>query len=411
MFSQCTWREVLVLLLGFGALCSGRAAGLVCKESYLVSSCKVEHFEYQPGDLKESWQNGLHLSSTYQSEISEDSNLTFGFGGGTLQLGRTPASRLWDRDGACTRQQVLFFLPRNYQNVFHFISDQLMPYAWALRAHSMDAISTQLVALDGARYHSHRVQQFQTLSDAWVDLTGSVPIDFEEHLDEPLCGQEAIFARANFLMEYGSEQPLESIRQLRPDYSWFSTWLLAKLNLHWSPQGSQTRVTLIDRSHSGYRRLLNSSTLIQWLSDRSLHVSLAHMEVLSFTEQVSLMTRTDVLFTPHGAAESLLSFLPPWAVVVELRSYGFGTMNLDFYHGYCNLARLASRTFIAWHDSVRTDRPADFSGFTDWKDLDLTLGTQEAVQLLEQTEKLLLVPPDQRNHDICIAYNSPAEAA
>ena len=72
--------------------------------------------------------------------------------------------------------------------------------------------------------------------------------------------------------------------------------------------------------------------------------------------QVRIVARSDVLFAMHGAAQTHLLLLPPWGVSVELFALGHGSdersetagedARMSFYYGYCNWARLASRTHI-----------------------------------------------------------------
>ncbi len=55
------------------------------------------------------------------------------------------------------------------------------------------------------------------------------------------------------------------------------------------------------------------------------------------------------MIAAHGSAASMMVFLPPQAVVVEVKAYKHGLAQ-DFTHGHCNLARATDTSLLVWHN-------------------------------------------------------------
>ncbi len=381
--------------------------GVVCHSS-ILKTCRVENFQYVPGDLRH-WRDsdGLSLNSTYWSNDPEESNHTFSFNSGTVQLSRR--ARIHSEE-CFSKGPPLVFMYRMSVNAYHFVADQLATYAWALRDYGLDMDRTQLVALNGHVYQDNSKTKtlFHSISNSWRIFSGTEPVDWEQQLDRPLCAKVAFFTEPVFGEWWSGLRPQDSVASLRKDFDWFIQWVLRKLDLQYSPKGSVPRVTVVDRSGSGYRRLENNAEVVQYLASRGWAVTVVQIEKLNFEEQVSLMTKTDVLLAAHGAALVNIFFLPPWAVAVELCPYGFGAKNYLFYPGFCNLARTSERSLIKWHDQVERERPPDYSGDQEWKDLDIYLTEADQQMLFENVTALLKIPAPMRNFDECIMLNAPA---
>ena len=374
----------------------------------VVKACQLGNFSYRPGDLKRHWRGGLILESRFHSEGDGIDKYEFGFAYGQVQLQRQDMTS-WPE--VCrTEHELLVIIHRNFKNIFHWLMDQVFPYALSLREFNLTDTHPKLVVLDSKWFHPHRAAVFENLSDMWVNITGQDLIDWEDDLDKPLCAKTALFVQLGrrFELELNFEQSLNTVQQLRPSYAWFSNWLQAKLQIATPIKRNGTRVLLIDRSRAGYRRLLRSAHVIEALVNRGWEVSLIHLEDLAFHQQVTEVANADVLIAPHGAALTNLIFMPPWGVIVELRPHGFGSKTTDFWQVYGNLARAASKSYIAWHDPIDKGRPVDYKGLTDFKDFDVAINQESLSAILDVVEGLLRTPTTQRNVDFSINMNAPA---
>lgn len=57
------------------------------------------------------------------------------------------------------------------------------------------------------------------------------------------------------------------------------------------------------------------------------------------------------MIAAHGSAVSMMVFLAPHAVMVEVKAYRHG-LTQDFTHGHCNLARARATdtSLLVWHN-------------------------------------------------------------
>ena len=377
----------------------------------VVKACQLGNFSYRPGDLKRDWRAGLILESSFHSEDDGIDKYEFGFAYGQVQVRRQDVTS-WPE--VCqSEHELLVIIHRNFKNIFHWLMDQVFPYALSLRDYNLTSAHPKLVVLDSKWFHPHRAAVFENLSDMWVKITGQDLIDWEDNLDKPLCAKTAYFVQLGrrFELELNLEQNLNTIQQLRPSYAWFSNWLKAKLQIATPTRRNGTRALLIDRSRADYRRLLHSAHVMEALVNRGWDVSLIHFEELNFHQQVTEASNADVLIAPHGAALTNLIFMPSWGVIVELRPHGFGSKTTDFWQVYGNLARAATKSYIAWHDPIDKGRPHDYKGITDFKDFDVAINKESLSAILDVVEGLLETPMTQRNVDFSINMNAPASTA
>ena len=375
----------------------------------VVKACKLDNFSYQPGDMKQDWHSGLLLQGKFHSQSDGIDKIDFSFANGKVEAQRQDID-MWP-EGCETTHELVFIIQRNFKNIFHWLIDQVLPYALTLKEFSLQKSQPKLFVLDSTEFHGHRAAVFENLDSVWSEISGQDVLDWETEIDRPFCAKVALFGQPgrNFQFEMHVEQSLRTIQDLRPSYSWFSDWVKHKFNVSTS-HGllKEPRVVLIDRARSGYRRLLQSENVLEALVARGWSASLAHFEELSFHEQLKLIANADVLIAPHGAALTHLIFMPPWAVVVELRPHGFGSQTTDFWQGYGNLARAATRSHIAWHDPIDKHKPKDYAGIVDYKDFDIAIGREALSSILDVVHDVLMTPLMQRNFDQSRSLNSPA---
>jgi hypothetical protein len=86
---------------------------------------------------------------------------------------------------------------------------------------------------------------------------------------------------------------------------------------------SAPRITILNRRKK--RRILNVGALQARLSmpPQPPPPTVRYFENSTFREQVSVMARTDILVSPHGAQLVSLPFLPPCAVILEVLPTGY----------------------------------------------------------------------------------------
>ncbi len=380
----------------------------LCREG-LVKTCKLTNYSYQLGDLKQTWNTDLALESSFFSDSDGVDKIEFCFLNGKVALHRENLA-LWPE--LCGMEhEVVVVLYRNFKNIFHLLMDQLLPYALALREFGLQDIQTKLIVMDSPNFHGHRADVFEMLDHVWSDITGHDPIDWENVLEESFCAKQILFVQPGrrFKFETNFVQDLQTVQELRPAFLWFSAWVKTRLGVENAHAKRGTCAILLDRSRAGYRRLLHSASVMQALQDREWNASLLHFEDLTFSEQVQALASADVLIAPHGAAMANLMFMPPWAVVVELRPHGFGNRSVDFWQGYGNLARAARRSYIAWHDPFHMATPSDHKGYVDFKDSDVAIGQESLASILDVVVSLLDMPLTHRNFDETIDMNVPTD--
>jgi capsular polysaccharide biosynthesis protein len=105
--------------------------------------------------------------------------------------------------------------------------------------------------------------------------------------------------------------------------SCFRPWMLDFLRekflpKNWREMQPSGRRLYISRGRAGYRRVLNESEVVSFLTERGFEV--AAMETMSVPEQAAVMAACDVVIGPHGGGMSNLVFCTPGTKVVEIYS-------------------------------------------------------------------------------------------
>ena len=115
----------------------------------------------------------------------------------------------------------------------------------------------------------------------------------------------------------------------------------------------QLHITLVNRT--GNRRSPNIGDLAEHFRARLPHtkVWVGELDKMSLVEQVRLFQRTSIFVAVHGAAHTLMMFLPPQAVVVEIMPYKY-MPGMQFFKGYTNLARICKKSHILWQNTNAT---------------------------------------------------------
>jgi capsular polysaccharide biosynthesis protein len=122
----------------------------------------------------------------------------------------------------------------------------------------------------------------------------------------------------------------------------------------------------ISRGLAGYRRVLNESEVVSFLTERGFEV--AAMETMSVPEQAAVMAACDVVIGPHGGGMSNLVFCTPGTKVVEIYSPELvatyfwrlsNRLDLDYYYmlGKGKLTTLESDYPQSWdaHQDIEVD--------------------------------------------------------
>lgn len=108
-------------------------------------------------------------------------------------------------------------------------------------------------------------------------------------------------------------------------------------------------VTIIDRGGPPTsRRIINQDTVATAAAKYGKE-QIVRLQDLSFESQLKLMMKTDIMIAAHGSASAMMVFLPPQAVLVEIKAYRHGLTH-DFTHGHCNLARATNTSLLVWHN-------------------------------------------------------------
>jgi Glycosyltransferase 61 len=153
--------------------------------------------------------------------------------------------------------------------------------------------------------------------------------------------------------------------------SCFRPWMIdflrdSFLPKNWREMGPTGRRLYISRGLAGYRRVLNETEVIRFLSERGFEV--AAMETMSVPEQAAVMAACDVVVGPHGGGMSNLVFCMPGTKVIEIYSpelvatYFWKLSNqlgLDYYYmlGKGSQATLEADYPQSWdaHEDIEVD--------------------------------------------------------
>ena len=93
------------------------------------------------------------------------------------------------------------------------------------------------------------------------------------------------------------------------------------------------RVTVINRLECD-RAWTNPDDVLTYLRGRGLKPQLVGFEKLSRAEQVATAATTDLMVTPHGAAEAWMLLMPRGSAILELKHLANGTSLAGFARGF-----------------------------------------------------------------------------
>jgi len=116
------------------------------------------------------------------------------------------------------------------------------------------------------------------------------------------------------------------------------------LGIKLSDRAEQPRIIYVSRSMARGRRVLNEDDVVRSLTRWG--VTLVNFEELSFSDQVKLMSKTDVLVSIHGAALANMTFMPEGGAALELLPrrngiFDYSKIRRSFRHDSCYV-RLAA---------------------------------------------------------------------
>ena len=112
-------------------------------------------------------------------------------------------------------------------------------------------------------------------------------------------------------------------------------------------------ITLVNRT--GNRRSPNIGDLGEHFRARLLHteVWVGELDDMSFVEQVRLLQKTSIFVAVHGAAHTLMMFLPPQAIIVEIMPYKY-MPGMQSFKGPHKVARICMKSHILWQNTNAT---------------------------------------------------------
>jgi protein O-GlcNAc transferase len=132
-------------------------------------------------------------------------------------------------------------------------------------------------------------------------------------------------------------------------------------------------LTFIDRKEK--RLLVNKEEYISILKSKfpAVKIELVDFAAFSFTEQLKIVRRTDILVGVHGAGLTHGMFMPPGSTMVEILPSGVA------HKGFRNMAKLLGHNHFSSH---ATDRPGQ-AATGDWKYDDVFLEEDRFMELMD----------------------------
>lgn len=296
--------------------------------------------------------------------------------------------------------------------MMHWLSDQMVPYYLTLEQFGLTETPVQIIALDEGAYHLQTPENLASRDAVWRELSGSDVTDFADHVDHSFCARTAVVGNAGHITrDYNVELPLPALLRERVHVKKLGSCMLSKYNLSHAPEmqdAANPIVCIIDRSGEKYRRILNQHDVIRLAQKLTQNAHMVKLERIGFREQLELLARTDILIGVHGAGLGMAAFLPPWGVLVELKPYAYGTINRDFYVGFCNWARLLGIQYLGWHNRDRSRTRQAGSDPLYFKNFHTRMSEQNITWILESAANMASLQPAQRNIDVCTQLNEPA---
>lgn len=182
------------------------------------------------------------------------------------------------------------------------------PFHFAQSA--MFAFHESLWVNDYKQYSTAIIFRQRPLPGSWVDglteqLFGKMKVIYSDELATPLCGKKVYVPGTTVGMLQG---PYEAHLFRSRVYS----------NLGIKPKilnRAHLRVTILERVK---RRVTNVDEITQILEERRLSYRSVQLDLLSFKEQVTLMSETDLLIAAHGADLTNVMFMQQESAVLEL---------------------------------------------------------------------------------------------
>ena len=300
---------------------------------------------------------------------------------------------------------------RNFPNVMHWLSDQVVPFFFAIDEFGLSNTTVQIVALDEVGYH-RSPKKVAFLDTVWQALSGASVVRMADHVKHSFCTRTAILGSpAHPLISYNVDLSTKAVIKDRPRHQKFAKWFLSKYNVsHPAAEArdpSQPVITLIDRTAERFRTIMNQDEVMSIARSFSMNARAVKLEAMSIDEQLRTAAQTDVLIGVHGAGMAMAAFLPPWGVVVELKPFGFGTGIRDFYPGFCSWARLHGIQYMGWHNR---DRARSKQAGTDplyFKNFHTSIDPENITFIIQSAINLTLVAPKHRRVNECTQLNAP----
>ena len=379
---------------------------------------QVHHFIYKPGGIVKAWAKpweGFTLNAGVKYTGTEQLKpLTVPFyPSGTILLFQASSK---DAKLTCTENNTyiepVVFVYREYVQLFHWLYEQLLPFALLLAEFGLEHSQVQIIALNGPNYQNWRLEHGGSIADEWSFITGFEPVDWGSEKHEPFCANIALLGNAGRMaVQYDTKMTTEDLMLQRPKLRWFVRWLLSKYQVEHSPSSlEKLRLSIIHRPLAKLRDFVNADEILQHANAAGFNATLYDFEGVSFGDQLQIMATTDILLTVHGAAHAGLIFLPPWAVAIEVKAYGHGSDKVpDFGVGVCNWARLSSTSFIVWHNTDKSNSRAGPNGWSDFKNHDTYLTQFELTVVLNTAAHVVNMPLEERDFDECIILNEPVQ--
>ncbi|KAK9805079.1 hypothetical protein WJX73_002024 [Symbiochloris irregularis] len=305
-----------------------------CHQRGPVHLCRIHNFLYKADTIHGTrWELGMALPFFYTPNfddtetdvISNSSALAAASGGsesiflpGPCTVNNAPAwgcpsnavrvfrSPPEDRARACSQalqyRDPVVLVYRNFPNMMHWLSDQVIPYFFAIDEFGMANETIQIMTLDEVGYH-HNFKKIAMMDAVWQKLSGNPVADMADHVRENICAPAAILGgAAHALTQYNIPLQYHEVRRDSPRYQRFAPWLLGKYDLaHASeiPDAKKPRLVLIDRSTEPTRTIVNQDEFMRIASEFT-RARLVKFEELNFAEQLKLVSETDILIGVHG---------------------------------------------------------------------------------------------------------------
>lgn len=150
------------------------------------------------------------------------------------------------------------------------------------------------------------------------------------------------------------------------------------------PSRPKGTLNLLYIHRTGRRKLEGDGSLLKAVEGKypNVNVSSVDFGLLSVSEQLELVQRTDILVGLHGAALTHIMFMSQGAAVVEIRPP-------EFHHkGFKNLAQMMGIKYFTGHGELPATH--DIGTKPDWQYDDVTIAQDSFLGLIDQAITALL---------------------